>query len=333
MLMTHDEGFNSGWGTQVEGNMDSKVHVYICSAGLSGSTLLDLILGTHPLCESLGELSLLPMDIATGRRVCGCGAQFNECQLWSPILSEFANKHGIDVWNKPYSMDLGYMAGVIVDKKKINTAYKLKWRLVMALKYLQLRFGFPFIAPFVSKFDESVQNTLELYDRILRHTGKSVTVDSNKNYLKAAAIYQARPARTRLIILVRDGRGVFYSGLKRGLSRSYSLKSWFNYYNRAPQLFSKTVAPEHVHTVRYEDLVKDPQSVLQAVCQFLGIDFDERMLDFMSVVHHNVNGNKVKVEFGSVLKLDDAWTNELSKADRDYFSHVAGTLNKSFGYE
>ena len=273
------------------------------------------------------------MDIATRRRICGCDSHFDECELWSPILAAFAKEHGIDVWNDPYSMNLGYMAGIKVDPKKINLLYKLKWRLIMSFKYMQVRFGLPFVSPFTKVYDEGVRNTIELYDRVLQQTGKSVTVDSTKQYLKAVSIYQVRPENTRIIVLARDGRGVFHSGLKRGLSRNYSLKCWFNYYNRALPLFKKTVAPEHVHTVRYEDLVVDTKGVLQGVCQFLGLDFDDRMLDFRSVAHHNVNGNKVKIGSGSELKLDDAWIRELSKVDSAHFSRVAGALNKSLGFE
>ena len=310
----------------------SKAHVYICSAGHSGSTLLDMLLGTHPQCESMGELSLLPMDIAMGNR-CGCGAHYSECQLWSPILSAYAKEHGIDVWNDPYSMNLGYMAGINVDPNKINALYKLKWKSILALKYTQRKWELPPLARFDRLYDEGVRNTLELYDRVLRHTGKSVTVDSTKRYSKAVSIYQARPVNTRLILLVRDGRGVFYSSLKHGFSRRYSMKSWFNYYNRSIPLFRKIVAPEHIHTVRYEELVKDPKGELQGVCRFLGIEFDERMLNFRSVVHHNVNGNTMKIGSASELVLDDAWTRELSRADYDYFWRAAGTLNKSLGYE
>lgn len=274
------------------------------------------------------------MDLVTRRRVCGCDAHFDECQLWSPILSEFAKQHGIDVWRAPYSMNLGYLGGgLITDRKKVTASYKLKWRFIMALKYLQVRFRLPFITPFVRLFDEGVRNTIDLYDRVLQHTGKSVTVDSTKHYLKAVSLYRARPESTRIIVLSRDGRGVFHSGLKRGLSRKYSLSFWFNYYNRALPLFASTVAREHIHMVRYEDLVTDPKRVLQGVCEFLGLDFDERMLDFRSVVHHNVNGNKVKIGSGSELTLDDAWRRELSPANSAHFLHVAGALNKSLGYE
>lgn len=312
--------------------MSSKLHVYICSAGHSGSTLLDMMLGAHPSCESLGELSLLPMDIAMAHR-CGCGLEYHKCDLWSPILSEVSREKGVDVFSDPYVMNLGYMQGMDVDRRKINALYKLKWYPIVAMKYGQQRFDLKFLSPLVSEYDAGTHNTLHLYDHILRHTSKSITVDSTKRYFKAVALYQARPENTRLVVLVRDGRGVFYSGVKRGFSKSYSLKAWFNYYNRALPLFRKCVAPEHIHTVKYEKLVQDPKRVLEEICQFLKIDFDEHMLDFRSVVHHNVNGNDMKFTSTSELRLDEAWKSKLLPSDRNYFEQRAGELNRHLGYE
>src|SRR5690606_236057 len=42
---------------------NDSLNVFICSAGHSGSTLLDMLLGTHSRAESLGELVNLPLDI------------------------------------------------------------------------------------------------------------------------------------------------------------------------------------------------------------------------------------------------------------------------------
>lgn len=309
-----------------------KTHVYICSAGHSGSTLLDMMLGTHPLCESLGELSLLPMDIAMGNR-CGCGTHYDECPLWSPVLEAFSRENGINVWKEPYSLNLGYMAGHNVDRDKVNTLYKLKWKTILAGKFLQHRLSFPLPNALVGKYNEGTLNTLEIYDLVLTATGKQITVDSTKRYSKAVSLYENRPGNTRLVVMVRDGRGVYFSGIKRGFSRRYSLDAWYNYYSRALPNFRRNVASEHIHLMHYEDLVINPEETLRGICGFLKIDYDPAMLDFKSVVHHNVNGNDMKFSSASVLKLDDTWKHRLSKPDYEFFIKKAGSLNRSLGYE
>ena len=50
-------------------NIHKTKYVFICSAGHSGSTLLDMLIGSHPECESLGEVVLLPMEFATPKGI------------------------------------------------------------------------------------------------------------------------------------------------------------------------------------------------------------------------------------------------------------------------
>ena len=75
----------------------------------------------------------------------------------------------------------------------------------------------------MSQFDKGIQNTLQLYDVVRNVARKHIVVDSSKHHTRAAAIYRSCPESVRIIVLVRDGRGVAYSGLKAGLDRSYSL--------------------------------------------------------------------------------------------------------------
>lgn len=85
-------------------------------------------------------------------------------------------------------------------------------------------------------------------------------------------------------------------------------------------------------TVHYEDLVQDPRGTLEQLCRFLGIDFDEAMLDFRSTIHHNVNGNDMKFLSAAELRLDVAWKEYLKGRDLAYFEGRAGDLNRKFGY-
>lgn len=69
--------------------------IYILSFGHSGSTLLDLTLGTHPEMLSTGELMFLPFNlqrslqaeypIADGSR-CSCHLKYEDCPIWSRVI-------------------------------------------------------------------------------------------------------------------------------------------------------------------------------------------------------------------------------------------------------
>lgn len=302
-------------------------NVYICSAGHSGSTLLDMMLGSHPTAESVGELIHLPMDMALNNN-CACGSAMRECSLWPEVM----RRMGVDPVGNPYALNLGYAIAKLGDAKRTSLLHRMLTRPKIAMKYYQLRYDLPFLGAFTPGFTEGIKNTLSVYDHVRTLTGKSVIVDSTKHYVRAASIYLAHPAMTRIVLLVRDGRGVFYSGLKRGFGRDYSLRAWHDHYKHALELLDKHVPDKHRALVHYEDMVVSTEQTLSMLCDFLNMDFELPMLDFRAVPHHNVNGNGMKFANTSELRLDEVWKTKLKPADRDYFEKRAGALNRRLGY-
>lgn len=304
-----------------------KRDVYICSAGHSGSTLLDMLLGSHPRCESIGELVHLPMDMAMNN-TCACGQPMTNCTLWPEVMRRL----GVDPRADPYALNLGYSIPKVGDKQRTSLMHRLKTRPKNAIKYAELRFGLEWLGGMLPEFEQGIVNTQAVYERVRELTGKDVVVDSTKHYLRAAELYRKQPETTRVILLVRDGRGVYYSGLKRGFGRRYSLNAWNNHYRHALVILGKHVPESHRITVHYEDLVEDTRGTLEQLCQFLGIEYSDAMLDFRSTVHHNVNGNDMKFESTLELRLDVAWKSKLEADDITYFERHAGELNRRLGY-
>jgi sulfotransferase family protein len=66
--------------------------VFIASLGHSGSTLLDLMLGSHPRLVSLGEIHATITRFAEPQNVCTCGAPAESCPLWGPIREEWRRR-------------------------------------------------------------------------------------------------------------------------------------------------------------------------------------------------------------------------------------------------
>src|SRR5512139_803541 len=59
--------------------------VYIAGVGRSGSTVLDSVLGNHPLIQSVGELSRLANDAWIQNFYCSCGKRSKECPFWVEV--------------------------------------------------------------------------------------------------------------------------------------------------------------------------------------------------------------------------------------------------------
>lgn len=72
--------------------------IYILGSGHSGSTLLDLILGSSTRIESVGEVRQLSTVLFGGRsdnaRTCTCGATVTTCRFWSSVIQGI-HSHGI----------------------------------------------------------------------------------------------------------------------------------------------------------------------------------------------------------------------------------------------
>src|SRR5437868_12622660 len=62
--------------------------IYIASSGRSGSTVLELLLGAHSACWTLGEFHVLPWLLRTNVKPCGCGSPVAQCPFWQSITED-----------------------------------------------------------------------------------------------------------------------------------------------------------------------------------------------------------------------------------------------------
>jgi hypothetical protein len=196
-----------------------------------------------------------------------------------------------------------------------------------------MRYGVDVLDPFLASIDESIAHNFLIYDAIGKVLGADVIVDSSKEYLKGIAVYKKRPDQVRILLLTRDGRGVYYSNLKRKFSREHSVNSWKRHYARALPLLERNVDPDHMLQVRYEDIARDTAGEVTRICDFLGIDFEPGMLEFAKHVHHSTNGNDMRFSKSSQISIDTSWRQKLTEAQVRYFEAKAGWLNRELGYE
>lgn len=88
---------------------------------------------------------------------------------------------------------------------------------------------------------------------------------------------------------------------------------------------------EKLLTVRYEDLVADPQPTLERICRHVGLEFDTAMLrDYasgaLSEPHHR----------SARLAIDPgrrSWRQEMTSADVALVEHIARPFLRIYGYE
>ena len=307
-------------------------YIFICSPGHSGSTLFDLILGAHPEILSLGEISFLPKNIALNT-LCSCGVPVKSCLFWRRIIHSLSDKLEHDLLKDPYFLNLGLVKSIdVIDTSRQTAMYLAHRKIVRGLIYLEQRHGFAVGRLFRQEFQNSIENNLLLYDTALMLSGSKMIVDSSKDYLKAIEAYKKSPNNVRIIILSRDGRGVLYSRLKRGVSRKEGVKNWLNYYKRGIPVIKRNVPKEHFFYIKYEDIVEQTTYSLRRVCDFIGLPYVDSMIDFSNYPHHITNGNNMRLSREIAIKLDESWKTKLTDKDSDYFMRKAGKVNQILGY-
>jgi len=111
--------------------------------------------------------------------------------------------------------------------------------------------------------------------------------------------------QARILFMVRDPRDVLVSYDERWdegrrdtryIVRTASLLKYFlSHLLRRPAF-----PPEQVHWVRYEGLAANPAAELQRVCNFLGVDFQDSMLDFYRR-HANLEQDMPEARYHTLL--------------------------------
>ena len=318
--------------------------VYIAGPGHSGSTLLTLLLGGHPRISALGEVHRLYLSARMTSRphACGCGEDIVSCPFWAAASDELRALAGVStetvllewVTTDPAFLEMLRDDDEVwphdhVPPQLLNPTMH---RLLMILGSVTLWRALSHVLGDVATQRRALENSVVLYEAVRRAANTPFIVDSTKNPARGKGLYLIERQRFRLVYLVRDGRAVCYSRMRReGTSMAQAARVW-----RAEHLKQRaaqaTIPRRFVRRLRYEDLCRDPQGELEALCEWLGLPFETDMFDGKKP-RHALGGNPMRFR-SSPLRVvaDEAWKDALSDEDLQDFEKQAGRLNRRFGY-
>jgi len=124
---------------------------------------------------------------------------------------------------------------------------------------------------------------LALYRRQLKYQGKKLFLDKTPRYYYILDDLIRLYPEAKFILLYRNPLAVFKSILKTWVNDDWkSLSGYVNDLFAAPGMMLAAARdnPGRCHAIRYEDLIKDTRGVLSGVCSYLGVAFEETMLDY-----------------------------------------------------
>ena len=179
----------------------------------------------------------------------------------------------------------------------------------------------------------------EIYEQYLTHAGKKRWGCKSTFMIHHVDEILKHHSSPRIIHLVRDGRDVAVSA-KSSIFNHYHpfyVAQLWSKQQRVGMALAKKLTPELFLTVRYEDLVSDPQKEVKRVCAFLNEEYSERLLEFfkgesaselssLSGSWKNLANPVMKENFGK-------FRTALSPEEVLEFERIAYQELRHFGYE
>jgi hypothetical protein len=186
-----------------------------------------------------------------------------------------------------------------------------------------------------ASYTDLVMWIVQEYGRKVGKEQISLWIDHTpSNILHARALLDLYPD-AKLLHLVRDGRAVAASVMKLdwGPNTVDRAAQWWVYMLAHGFAAELHYGPERVMRVSYENLVSNPAATLQAVSTFLGIEYDEGMVNgsgfqspaFASLGHDLIGSRPDNSRIG-------AWREELNAREIEIFENIGGAVLQYLGY-
>lgn len=272
-------------------NIKTKL-LYIMGAGRSGSTILSIILGSHPKVISVGEIKAwpkyegLPRDKIDKKNII----------FWEKVLDTYISLSG----RPPNFAQLKDLCN------EIESPNKLLLNLLNKQYFLRIK--------------DYIEHINNLISSILIISKKNIVLDSSKNVCRALFLLKFLNTNVKVIYLIRDPRGTLWSFMKKNVEQKPKkpVKAIIDYVaiNSAAS-FTRYLFRKQVIKVRYEDLVLSPEKEIATIAQFIGIypkPLTERFNSKKEFkIKYLIDGNRVRKNNCIKFKADEEWKNKLPK--------------------
>ena len=347
MLLSNEKlaGERDATNPVIIGNADAPVKlVYVLAASHSGSTLLSLLLGSHPDTCTIGELKATSLG-EPERYLCSCGARIRDCAFWREVAARM-RKHGVEFDVADARTDF---------REGTNRLAKFLLKPLHRAPALErLRDAALFFTPGWRRRLQVTMRRNRLFARtVCELYGARMIVDSSKIGLRLKYLLRDPGLDVKIVRLIRDGRAVALTYMRphdfadasdpklrcggnprhageAGRPMRVAAREWRRCNEEAESVLA-TVEPSRFVAVRYEDLCLEPDNTLSRVFDFLGLDPGIRERDFRKRCRH-VLGNGMRLDTTAEIRLDERWKTILTPEDLRTFDEIAGALNRKYGY-
>jgi hypothetical protein len=303
---------------------DATPVVYIAGCGHSGSTLLALLLDSHPDIACVGETAVKPKirrrgDTASAE--CSCGRTIPQCPYWTRVFEaarSLGEDLGPDRWTNDYRFEQPLAQRLL---NRVCNSPSGRGFVVWAAGHL------PLYQSRITRIDAA---NVAFIRAVLQASGARVFADTSKRTPRLIHMLRVPALDMKLLHLVRDVRGYAASAKKRGMSPLDAARTWYR-----DQVTIAEVAQRHpslpFHRVRYEEICADPAGTMRRVWQFCGVSDVPVPVVVDSTAHH-VLGNSMRMGGEIRIRLDESWKSRLTAEETREVMSIAGKVNQDLGF-
>ncbi|MCX6800549.1 MAG: sulfotransferase [Candidatus Falkowbacteria bacterium] len=281
-------------------------NIYLGTYPRSGSTLLGMMLGAHSQICHIGESSYWARVKPEETRCC-CGTI--GCETLLHIKAEILKS------SNPLAPLHVYYACIMLDvqEKVLGATGELR-----DVTFDKLGFKN------INEALDACLGALDLVATVARQITRKKIIVENLKYPQIAEALLKKYANWWSVVIVRDPRGVALSTKKEGEKRGSPnpIKDQiFDLLTLAKRINVLIQKPKTIF-VRYEDLCHEPSQVLEKICDFIGIPFETKMLQFKQHKGHLLMGNQMMHDNNEIIREDLRWHTELSEEEKSFFLQV-----------
>lgn len=177
----------------------------------------------------------------------------------------------------------------------------------------------------------ALEQNYAAFRSVLSVSGKRIVADASKSPERLSALMGSPLFRVQVIYLVRDGRAVVhayrrkYGAWRRGYFKLIRV-------DRAARNMVAQCGGRNWLTIRYEDMAAHLDATLRRICDFSGIEFEERMLSPDTATFKGLGGNRLRKRPVEPITPDIAWESEMPRIVRNLTAVAVHGFNRRNGY-
>ncbi len=200
---------------------------------------------------------------------------------------------------------------------------------------------YPPINDVISNIKETTMDGIfsSMYELIANKYGKSRWGDKTPDFVEYLEVLSKMFPDAQFIHIIRDCRDIILSRQSLKWFRHdirIIAKEWSNSIKLGEE-FSKTIDSGRYKAIKYEDIICEPRTQLKNVCDFLGEEFEEQMLEFYKeskkIVPSVESDRHQNTDKGLIKSNSEKWRHKMNSTDICIVESIIGNKLNELDYK